>query len=268
VRRIVSVVVLIALTGFVRPSPAQAREATARWTFGADDETDTVAIDGQAPGDEGHPHRATSGGWRLIRVETHYVCAIDPNTGDIAPTYVWLGPNGEYIESCHRTAPPRPIPRALAEETATDAHLPLAQVGMSPPEGRDQMVNVPTWLWVDNWAPVTTSATLRGVTVTVTATPQSVTWDMGAGDPPVVCGAGRRYDPARPDNEQQTDCSYTYRRSSFGQPDERFGGTATMRWAVTWTSSAGESGVLPEVSTTRPFAVRVTEGQAVVTDAR
>jgi hypothetical protein len=41
-----------------------------------------------------------------------------------------------------------------------------------------------------------------------------------------------------------------------------------MRWAIAWTSSTGESGALAPVSTRRSFSLRVTEGQAVVTDAR
>lgn len=250
-------------------APAGADDGAAVWEFGSDDEQDQVTVEGEAAGSDAEliVERRSSGGWRLIYVSEGDL-ACDPDQDGIAdPSYIYMSPDGEIVEICRDTTAPPPIPRYLAEETVEEMALPLAGVAMSPPEGSDHLVNLASWLWVDNWRPVSTSATLRGVTVTVTATPESVTWDMGAGDPAVVCGAGRAYDPSVPDEQQSTDCSYTYRRSSFGEPDERFRGAATMRWSIAWTSSTGETGALAPVSTRRPFALRVAEGQAVVTDA-
>jgi hypothetical protein len=251
-------------------APAHAEGGAAVWEFGSDDEQDQVTVEGEAAGSEAEliVERRSSGGWRLIYVSEGDL-ACDPDQDGVAdPSYAYMSPDGDFVEICRDTTAPPPIPRYLAEETVEEMSLPLAGVAMSPPEGSDHLVNLASWLWVDNWQPVTTSATLRGVTVTVTATPDSVTWDMGAGDPPVVCGPGRAYDPSVPDEEQSTDCSYTYRRSSFGEPNERFRGAATMRWSIAWTSSTGEAGALAPVSTRRPFTLRVAEGQAVVTDAR
>jgi hypothetical protein len=240
----------------------------ASWRLASDDERDSVDVSAHAASTENRVRRSTEGGWRLARVYTAYICALDENTGEVRPVYVWTGPDGEYVESCHESAAPRPIPKALAAETADEMVLPLGGVQMNPAEGQDQMVNLPVWLWLDNWEPVSTSATLRGVTVTVTATPSSVTWDMGDGEAPVVCGPGRAYDRDRPEREQSTDCSYSYTRSSFGQQDERFHGSATVDWAIVWTSNAGTTGTLADIHTSRPFTMRVTEGEAVVTEAR
>lgn len=271
--RVVAGVALVVATLVSTGAPAgaetsQSLQGRASWKVQADDQRDTVEARGHAPGREGRARqRRVSGGWRLLEIRVNYVCRIDPITGEAAPTYVWLGPDGEYVDSCHFSAAPPPIPSALAEETAQEMALPRAAIGMSPPQGGDQLVNLPTWLWVENWSQQSTTASLRGVAVTVTATPAEVAWDMGAGDPPITCGAGRPYDPSVPASEQSTDCSYTYRRSSFGQPDERFVATASMRWAITWTSSTGAGGTFPLISTTTTFTVRVTEGQAVVTEA-
>jgi len=260
------VVALIALV-----SPADARESVSpTWEYRADDTADEVAVRGSTQGaspERGHRSSA-GGGWRLILTFDGDL-ACDPDQDGVADTsFVYMSPDGEVVEVCRDATPPPPIPRYLAEETAEQMSLPVADIGLSPPEGADHLVNLASWLWVENWAAVTTSATLRGVTVSVTAAPEAVLWDMGAGEPPVQCGAGTRYDPNRAEDEQSTDCSYIYRRSSFGEPDERFRAVATMRWAISWTSSTGESGVLPSVSTQRRFQLRVVEGQAVVTEAR
>ena len=107
------------------------------------------------------------------------------------------------------------------------------------------------------------------MSVTVTALPSSVTWDMGTGDRVVCRGPGRAYDPRRWEEEQATDCSYTYRRSSAGQPNQRFPVRATMTWRVSWTvSGIAGGGDLGEVSRSTSFGLRVAEGQALVTRGR
>ena len=268
-RRLTACAVAVIAPFVLASTAAYAEGGAADWEFRSEDDQDRVAVQGDAAGSTGEAvvERGSSGGWRLIYIsEGDLVC--DPDQDGVAdPTYAYMSPDGEFVEVCRDATPPPPVPRYLAEETASEMAVPLADVAMSPPEGSDHLVNLASWLWVKNWQPVATSATLRGVTVTVTASPESVSWDMGAGDPPVVCGPGRAYDPSVPDEAQSTDCSYTYRRSSFGQPQERFRGAATMRWSITWSSSTGEGGTLAPVSTRRPFSLRVAEGQAVVTDA-
>ncbi|MEW6154219.1 MAG: hypothetical protein AB1673_09565 [Actinomycetota bacterium] len=96
------------------------------------------------------------------------------------------------------------------------------------------------------------------------ATPRSVTWRMGDGSEPVVCGAGTAWDPALREEEQSSDCAHTYRRSSAGQPGLAYFASATVTWEATWTASNGESGSLGTASRTTEFRMRVAEGQAVV----
>ena len=154
---------------------------------------------------------------------------------------VWVDEQGAStgtIVWSPRRAPADPV--ALAQQALRYVPLPAPSLGMSPAPGRDQLVNVATWLWVDfsAWQPVSASAAAGGIRVTTTARPQRVVWDLGDGTAPVVCdGPGTPYDPARA--TATPSCAYTYRR-----PSGHLVVTATVEWAVRWSSSAGGGGDL------------------------
>lgn len=144
--------------------------------------------------------------------------------------------------------------------------MPLPTPTTNPDPSR-LLVHVETWLWVQDWAPVTASASVPGVTVTVTATPERVTWAMGDGGRVVCDGPGTAYDRSRPEQDQSTDCAYTYRRSSAGQPGDAYTVTVTMTWRVSWTATGiAADGDLGSVTRTSQFAARVAEGQALITE--
>ena len=145
--------------------------------------------------------------------------------------------------------------------------LPLPGVHTSPSPGFDQLVNLPTWLWVDNWAPVVGTASSPALTVTVTARPRNVYWRMGDGSPDKVCGQGTPWNPALREEQQSSDCTHTYKRSSARQPGQRYSAVASMTWEVTWTATNGESGSLGPAVRNQTFQMRVTEGQAVITSS-
>jgi hypothetical protein len=128
-------------------------------------------------------------------------------------------------------------------------------------------VNLPTWLWVDNWAPVVGTASSPALTVTVTARPRNVYWRMGDGSADEVCGAGTPWNPALREEQQRSDCTHTYKRSSAHQPGQRYTAVASMTWEVTWTATNGESGSLGPAVRNETFQMRVTEGQAVITSS-
>ena len=177
---------------------------------------------------------------------------------------------GEYVslEIIIVTPPVGPPVSAdeLAEMASSRLPLPLPEARMNP-DG-DQTVNLPTWLWVDNWRTETRSATAGGVTSTVVATPVEQRWTFGSPAERVVCReAGTPYDTSRPSSEQSTSCSYTFRHSSAGQPGDAYRVTVTLVWHVTWTSNIGASGDLGLVSRTRTIPTRVAEHQAL-NDAR
>lgn len=155
-------------------------------------------------------------------------------------------------------------PRVLAQQALDQANVPLPAVGMNPAPPRDLVVNMPTWLWVDNFVAVGASASAGPLTVTVTAAPVAVRWSMGNGDVVVCRGAGTRYDPARPAEQQRTDCSYTYRRSSASSPSGTFVVQTSVTWDVTWTATGiAAGGALGPLTRTTSTPVRVSEIQTV-----
>lgn len=155
-------------------------------------------------------------------------------------------------------------PTVLRDEAIDRLKLPQPTVAMNPPG--EQVVHIESWLWIDDaiWTTHSRSVSAGGVTTTVTATPRRVIWDMGNGDSVNCDGPGTPYDPSRPAEEQTTDCAYTYRHSSAGQPGDAYEVTATVEWQVSWTvTGAAGGGALPAMFTSAPTAVRVAEMQAL-----
>lgn len=155
------------------------------------------------------------------------------------------------------TVIPPPDPRELAQQAISQMGLRHIGVGMAPPPGAGNVgvIGLPTWMWVADPGPQTTgpqtqSASLRGFTVTATATLADITWSMGDGTTVVCHGAGTPYDPsygARP----SPDCGHTYTKSGD------YTVTATSHWTVAW-EGIGENGVIPLTFTT---STTVTEAE-------
>ncbi len=99
-------------------------------------------------------------------------------------------------------------------------------------------------------------------TVTVTATPISVTWDPGDGSASVVCDdAGVAWQPGLGDDD--TDCSYTYTQSSAGEADDAYRLSATVAWDLTWTINGIDQGRFATYEPTTTVDHRVGEIQSV-----
>lgn len=80
------------------------------------------------------------------------------------------------------------------------------------------------------------TATVPDQTVTVTATPDHVTWNMGEGT--TTCRAAT--------------CSYTYQRSSANQPNGKYAISATISWIISWACQGtcdSDGGVLTDPMT-------------------
>ena len=157
-------------------------------------------------------------------------------------------------------------PVQLASEALERTPLPEPKITMAPAPHIPQLVNLTTygWLPATQWRPATASASAGGVTSTVTATPKRVIWDMGQGDQVVCDGPGVPYRFDLPDEQQPSDCHYTYRRSSAGQPGNAYTVTATVEWATTWSvTGAPGGGNLGTVRRSASTQVRVAELQVV-----
>lgn len=154
-------------------------------------------------------------------------------------------------------------PQDLAVVARARLRLASPVIGSSP--AGDQLVNVPTWLWLTNgWESVSANAAVPGLTVTAVARPESVEWSMGDGSTVMCSGPGARYpgngDPAR----SSPDCGHTYRRSSDDATGQSYSLVATVRWSVAWTG-AGQSGTSPDLATTSSASLRVLESHSLNT---
>ncbi len=195
----------------------------------------------------------------------HWTCHYYAVMGEVVPVFpeVGIGPpitpqpgqtvglvcldeNGAVArESIFVFDPANPVPGlddpAEAAALALE-RLPLRPpaIAMNPPAGVAQLVGVTTWLWIaDPWVPLRASATLDGVTSTVSATPISVAW-TAAGGPSVTChGPGVPYDTRRPPEVQHSDCTALFEVAGT------FALTATVTYSTAWTATTGDAGVLP-----------------------
>lgn len=169
--------------------------------------------------------------------------------------------------------PVRHTPATLAQQAVNQMPLPAPAVRHNP--SGDAMVNLATWWWVDpsQWRSMTQRTAVGPVWATVTARPVKSVWNPGDGSAPVTCsGGGTPYDANRPSDGQHTDCSFTYRESSASQPqtgpgvnDRFFTVSVTVYWQVSFVGAGGARGVLPMMTRTSRFPLRVDERQTVVT---
>ena len=178
--------------------------------------------------------------------------------------YRKICPDGSATVVWIPTRAPAVDPAVLAQQAFDRTTIPLPGIRLNPPAGADQVVNVPTWLWVENFQPVSATASAGPVTVTVVAKPVRSDWSMGTGDSVSCAGAGTPYDTSRPPEAQRTGCSYTYRRSSASRPTGAYALRATTVWHVTWTATGvSASGDFGLVNRSADVAVRVAEIQAL-----
>ena len=162
---------------------------------------------------------------------------------------------------------PAANPAVLVRQALSDLALPTPTIEMAPPADRDQLVNVATWLWIDPaaWRGLSATASAGPVTTTATASPAEVVWQMGDGRSVTCLGPGTPYDPSKPN--ATTDCSYTWRTSSAGEPNGAYQVTATLSYPAAWSATGapggGSLGLVAGPSA--HVAVRVAESEAINT---
>jgi len=261
---------------------------------GSQDGGDTVTVgastSSSSPGSIGAPapDRSASGSGPTCTytpVELAQAAGFDLDPGGPTPGEWYLakctdaeGLESEQAEWVPTVPASTPAPVAVgvspAEAAATAAAsivLPAPTIEVNPVPF--SVVNLSTWLAIDAamWHPYQATATVGGVTATAVAKPETVSWAMGDGGSVECNGPGTSYDPDLPPEMQATSCSYTYRRSSYGQPssdgdpnDGAFVVTATVTWNVSWTAvGAAGGGTLPSLHTTSTTAIRVEQVESV-----
>ncbi len=150
-------------------------------------------------------------------------------------------------------------PADLAVRARNELALLYPEPRTSPAISLSQIPGIDTWMWVDAalWEPIVATAGIPGLSVSATATPQTMTWDMGDGTVVTCDGPGTPYDDSRPEADQSTDCSHVY------QSRGAYTATATITWSISWSSSDGDGGELADASRSTQFAMTVIERQAI-----
>ena len=175
--------------------------------------------------------------------------------------------SGAWLQQPGVPVDPTPL---LLQQAREQLVVPRPAVATSPPSTATQPVGLPVWFWADNGDPVTTTAAVPGVSVTVEAVPTTMTvtidepWRTDAGQPSrraveIRCDdLGEPYDAGRHGAWDRSSCSHVFDRSGSASA------TVAVTWDLAWTSSTGASGTLAPVSRTTTISLAPTELQAVV----
>jgi len=153
-------------------------------------------------------------------------------------------------------------PAQLARVALGQLRLPAPRIGSNP--AGPQLVNLPTWLWVQGaeWGPRSATVSVPGASVTATAAPTRVVWTMGDGGEVTCASAGTPFPAGADPMRASPDCGYTYRFASQGRPGNVFPVVATVWWSVEW-SGAGQHGRFDNLRTSSTAEFVVVESQSV-----
>lgn len=198
------------------------------------------------------PKAGQPGAWYV------YKCSADGVRDAFYRPPVWIP------DEPRRPAQPAVLPDPAELARAAYEQLRLPSPGVESNPAGEQLVGLPTWLWLDRggWGPVSATASVPGVSVTAVARPTDVVWTLGDGGSVTCSGPGTAYTPAVGPAQGSPDCGHVYRVSSAGRPGGAFVVSATVHWSVAW-SGAGRSGVFPGLTTVSNAAFRVAESQGL-----
>ncbi|HEY0521244.1 MAG TPA: hypothetical protein VGC84_17270 [Ilumatobacteraceae bacterium] len=186
---------------------------------------------------------------------------INPATGQLSTIYFRIC-DGTYQYVYVGPHTPVDIARFAYQKIAS--LVPKPSVAFSPPADK-MIVNFETWLGVTPSPPITATATIPGLSATVTAQPIDIEWTTGskvAGDTTLIsCRPWGSIESA------QDGCSWTPAYPSVGKvtgtDDQRYHGTVTITWQVSWRASNGATGDLGDLRTTTPIQMGVREIQTI-----
>ncbi|TCC32553.1 hypothetical protein [Kribbella sindirgiensis] len=154
-------------------------------------------------------------------------------------------------------------PVTLVYEAIGEMRLGPPQIKTAPGAGQIGLVNMPVWLWVtkteNTWGPIVRSASVPGLTVTVTAQVKAINWAMGDGKTVRCEGPGTPYDASMGVAGSPT-CGHRYVKTSEKLPNCKYPVTAVAQWDVTWESTLGDSG---QIAMTQQATTQLRIGQAV-----
>ena len=165
------------------------------------------------------------------------------------------------------------IPQQTSQDAANSAHdevtrrLPHSAPQLAPPLATGGIVNVNTWIGLDQPAPVSVTATVPGVWATVSATAYDVSWTPGDGST-VDCGnLGVVWHPGKSKTLHDAPCGWTPKYPSLPKftntNDLAYHGHFDVTWRIIWTGSDGSSGTYDDIVVTSPTLYKVSEIQTI-----
>ncbi len=174
-----------------------------------------------------------------------------------------------FVRVCEGESQYAWVPELTTKELATGAfsevvkRVPKPRLVSAPPVGK-LIVNLETWFGVARMGPVSATAAIPGLSVTVTATPRRIVLTTGSrasGDPSTVTctlwgsatkpANGCVWTPSVPSVPRFTGGGYVFR------------GSVAVWWDVSWRGSDGSSGVLDPMSVSTPVRFAVREIQTI-----
>ena len=186
---------------------------------------------------------------------------INPATGEVSTVYFRIC-DGRYqfvYVGAHTV-----IDIAAVAYQKVAALVPRPKATFSPPIDK-MIVNFETWLAVTPSAPITASAAIPGLSATVTAEATDIEWSTGSqivGDTTVISCR-----PWGSTLSAQDGCAWTPTYPSVakvtGTTDQRYHGTVTIVWQVSWQATNGAGGSLGPLRTTSAVAMGVQEIQTI-----
>jgi hypothetical protein len=154
----------------------------------------------------------------------------------------------------------------LAAQAYAELSPPTLSVGTAPPSGRDGLVGLPEWFWIDaaDYQTLLQTVSLGGLSATVTARPGPLVINPGDGQASFSCAApGTPYNPSEPAGSQQSDCTFLYTRPSAGLPGNQFNVSISVTWTATWAGTGGTGGTLAPITRTTEIALQIAQAEAV-----
>lgn len=167
-----------------------------------------------------------------------------------------------YCTPAAGEAPPPPSADYLAGIAVARIKFPEAapSFGPDPQDNQWKMIPIghPIWLWTEGASTVSSSDSVMGYAITLTARRTSVSFNMGDGTVK-SCSTMTPYTRSVAPGTPSPDCGHSYqKRPAAGS----YTVTTTATWEVTW-SVLGQTGVIP-VTQTSSRSLPVGELQAVV----
>ncbi|MFE0721882.1 hypothetical protein [Streptomyces rochei] len=201
-----------------------------------------------------------------------WAAAINPNRKD-EPEAMECDQPPFWVDN--GVTPPEPLavsPQILAEYAYDELPVPGTEIEMKPAGATK--VNLPTWIWLDKakFKKISVTASLpgTGLSATTTAEPVSLHIDPGTGDAQTYPASGDCQinadgsigEPYADGKANDTPpCGVTYLRASGS--DGAYALQATVTWKISWTSTTGEGGDLPDGTFGATQDVTVQEIQSV-----